>query len=118
MSRPTSAIRRLCVIGHPSRLGGADTELDHQIHCWQKMGIEVHVCHTGQIDANLEAMQLKERGCIYHRPRSWKSLEGLDCVVERDTMRRAAREKLERLWGFETSAQSWEHVFAAWARLR
>ncbi len=73
-------VTRLCVIGHPSHLGGADTELDHQIRCWQRMGIEVHVCHTGELDANLQAMQLEDRGCICHRSRNWKSLEGLDCI--------------------------------------
>ncbi len=70
----------LCIIGHPSRLGGADTELDHQIHCWQAMGVEVHVCHTGPLDENLRAMRLCERGCIYHEPRDWGSLAGLHCI--------------------------------------
>lgn len=73
-------IDELCVIGHPSRLGGADTELDHQIHCWQAMGISVHICHTGLIDDNLAAMRLKERGCVYHTPRDWPSLNGLHCI--------------------------------------
>lgn len=76
----SAAISHLCVIGHPSRLGGADTELDHQIHCWQAMGVTVHICHTGPVDAQLSALRLNERGCIYHTPRDWKSLEGLDCI--------------------------------------
>jgi len=50
-------IDELCVIGHPSRLGGADTELDHQIHCWQLMGIKVHICHTDALDANCFSMK-------------------------------------------------------------
>jgi hypothetical protein len=70
----------LCVIGHPSRLGGADTELDHQIHCWQALGIAVHICPTGPLDQNLLSMKLAERGCIYHAPRDWRSLEGLHCI--------------------------------------
>jgi hypothetical protein len=70
----------LCVIGHPSRLGGADTELDHQIHCWQAMGITVHLCPTGPLDQNLLSMNLAERGCVYHAPRDWRSLEGLHCI--------------------------------------
>jgi glycosyltransferase involved in cell wall biosynthesis len=65
-------IDALCVIGHPSKLGGADTELDHQIRCWLAMGIEVHICHTGHVDANLKAMGLAERGCLYHK--------GLHCI--------------------------------------
>jgi len=73
-------IDSLCVIGHPSHLGGADTELDHQIHCWQAMGVEVHICHTGQLDDNLKAMQMQERGCIYHQPGDWPSLDGMHCI--------------------------------------
>ncbi len=74
------SIDELCIIGHPSRLGGADTELDHQIHCWQAMGITVHICHTGEIDENLRAMQMELRGCVIHEPRDWESLEGLHCI--------------------------------------
>lgn len=70
----------LCVIGHPSKLGGADTELDHQIRCWQRMGIKVHICHTGDLDPRCVAMGMEDRGCIYHRPRDWRSLDGLACI--------------------------------------
>lgn len=73
-------IDELCVIGHPSLVGGADTELDHQIWCWQMMGVKVHVCHTAPLDSNCLAMKLKERGCIYHESRDWRSLEGLHCI--------------------------------------
>ncbi len=73
-------IDELCVIGHPSLLGGADTELDQQIRCWQRMGIKVHICHTSSLDENCRAMNLEERGCIYHDSRDWQSLEGLHCI--------------------------------------
>lgn len=73
-------IDALCIIGHPSPLGGADTELDHQIHCWQAMGVEVHVCPTGPLDDSLKAMSLEDRGCVYHDPNDWPSLEGLHCI--------------------------------------
>jgi hypothetical protein len=75
-----AAVHELCVIGHPSLLGGADTELDHQIRCWQFMGITVHICPTGPLDQNLIAMNLSERGCIYHTPLDWQSVEGLHCI--------------------------------------
>ena len=78
--RDSPAISELCVIGHPSLLGGADTELDHQIRCWQAMGIEVHICHTGPLDANARDMNMAARGCIYHDPCDWRSLAGLDCI--------------------------------------
>lgn len=73
-------IDELCVIGHPSQLGGADTELDHQIWCWQEMGIKVHICHTWPLTNSCRAMRLEERGCIYHESRDWQSLEGLHCI--------------------------------------
>ena len=51
-------IKELCVIGHPSKLGGADTELDHQIHLWREMGVGVNICHTGtHYDDNLLKMK-------------------------------------------------------------
>lgn len=73
-------LERICVVGHPSHVGGADTELDHQMRCWQQMGIEVHVCHTGPLDDHLRSLGLAERGVIYHDACDWKSLEGLDCI--------------------------------------
>jgi len=75
-----SMLSDICVVGHPSRLGGADTELDHQIWCWQAMGIRVHVCHTGPIDEHQKSLDLEKRGVIYHESRDWKSLEGLDVI--------------------------------------
>lgn len=62
----------ICVIGHPSKLGGADTELDHQIRIWQKLGLQVYLLHTGTIDTNLKKMRMGERGCKYLNPRDWK----------------------------------------------
>ena len=74
-------IDSICVIGHPSSLGGADTELDHQMRCWAAMGIEVHVCPTAPLDAHLLEMKLEDRGVVYHAPRDWPSVEGLHCIA-------------------------------------
>ena len=76
----SSPIAELCVIGHPSRLGGADTELDHQIYCWQAMGLKVHICHTNPLDANARALRMEARNCIYHESGDWPSLEGMHCI--------------------------------------
>lgn len=73
-------IGSIAIIGHPSHLGGADTELDHQIHCWRAMGIDVHICHTGPIDSHASSLNLEQRGCIYHTPRDWISLAGMHCI--------------------------------------
>jgi len=67
----------IAVIGHPSRYGGADTELDHQIRVWQSLGWKVHVIHTGAIDGNLLSMRLAEdRGCVVHAPCDWSQVRG------------------------------------------
>ena len=75
-------INQLCVIGHPSRLGGADTELEHQIILWRKMGIDVYICHTGYYDENGLKMkqEMENLGCKYIEPKSWKDLDGLDVI--------------------------------------
>jgi len=44
------------------------------------MGVEVHICHTGQLDDNLKGMELEKRGCIYHEPCDWKSLDGMHVI--------------------------------------
>lgn len=69
----------ICVIGHPSKLGGADTELDHQIRVWQALGIEVYLLHTGVIDRNLVNMRMEDRGVKYLQPRDWSGCR--DMVV-------------------------------------
>lgn len=75
-------IKELGVIGHPSKLGGADTELEHQIILWRQMGIDVYICHTGDYDSN--SLKMKEQmlniGCKYIESRSWKDLGGLDVI--------------------------------------
>lgn len=45
------------------------------------MGVEVHICHTGEITRECRAMNLEARGCIYHAPRDWASLDGLHCIA-------------------------------------
>ncbi|MCP4606053.1 MAG: glycosyltransferase family 4 protein [Proteobacteria bacterium] len=76
------AIERICVIGFPSKLGGADTELDHQITCWRRMGVEVHLIRTGPFDKNGLKMKesVEDRGCIVHKPRDWSRCEGMHVI--------------------------------------
>ena len=73
-------MKEICVIGFPSRLGGADTELDHQIHAWQALGLKVHLVHTGEIDHNLREMRMEERGCVVHTPRNWAACKGMHVI--------------------------------------
>ncbi|WP_153559090.1 glycosyltransferase [Roseimaritima sediminicola] len=69
-------IDEICVVGFPSHLGGADTELDHQIHVWQRLGVKVHLVHTGPLDANCHRMGMEARGCVIHTPRDWSACQG------------------------------------------
>jgi hypothetical protein len=66
----------ICVVGYPSRVGGADTELDHQIHCWQALGLQVHLVPTGMLDRNAQSMRMDERGCVVHEPCNWAACAG------------------------------------------
>lgn len=73
-------MNEICVIGFPSRLGGADTELDHQIRVWQELGLKVHLIHTGPLDDNLLAMRMEDRGCIIHTPCDWSACKGMHVI--------------------------------------
>lgn len=73
---------KICIIGHPSKLGGADTELDHQIRVWQEIGLEVYILlHTTGMDQNLYKMktEMESRGIKYLTPTCWH--ECRDMVV-------------------------------------
>lgn len=74
-------IKELCIIGHPSHLGGADTELLDQIKCWHKMGIKIYICHTGPMLPILTRMDLTNKyGCVYLKPRQWYEVKGMHCI--------------------------------------
>jgi len=70
----------ICVVGFPSKVGGADTELDHQIRCWQAMGLRVHLIPTGKLDSNLRAMGMEQRGCVVHEPSDWQACRGMHVI--------------------------------------
>ena len=75
-------IKELCVIGHPSKLGGADTELEHQIILWREMGIDVYICNTGGYDKNglMMKQQMIDLGCKYLPERAWNHLKGFHVI--------------------------------------
>jgi len=75
-------IKELCVIGHPSKLGGADTELEHQIILWREMGIDVYICNTGGHDLNSLLMkeQMIRLGCKYLPEMDWPSVKGFHTI--------------------------------------
>lgn len=77
---PTAGGMKLCVIGFPSKYGGADTELDHQITVWRAMGVDVHLIPTGEPDAGQLALGVAERGCTIHRARDWAKCQGMHVI--------------------------------------
>ncbi|MBD3406142.1 MAG: glycosyltransferase [Candidatus Lokiarchaeota archaeon] len=72
-------MNEICIIGHPSLLGGADTELDHQIRIWQELGLKVYILPVAPLDQNQKNMEMEKRGCTYLSPRGWHECK--DMVV-------------------------------------
>jgi hypothetical protein len=75
-------IKKLCVFGHISLVGGADLELFHQFSIWKALGIEVHNIHTGIIHGYLLDLkkQLEEQGVIYHPSKEWHHCKGMHVI--------------------------------------
>lgn len=55
----------LWVAGYPSSVGGADTELDHNIDLWCKQGVQVHLVPMFGVHAPMQAL-CEARGCQTH----------------------------------------------------
>jgi glycosyltransferase involved in cell wall biosynthesis len=66
-------LTEIYVIGLPSKLGGADTELGHQIVAWLAMGIQVHIIPHCNLDTNAISVRtdLTDKGVIYHEMNDW-----------------------------------------------
>jgi glycosyltransferase involved in cell wall biosynthesis len=75
-------IKKLCINGSVSLLGGADIELFHQISVWQALGIEVHNIHTGVLHGYLLELKkhLEEQGVIYHPSKEWQHCKGMHVI--------------------------------------
>lgn len=73
-------INSLCVIGHPSYCGGADTELFDQIKCWHTMGIKTYICHSAPLVPYFKKMGLEKLNCVYLKPRQWNEVRGMHCI--------------------------------------
>jgi len=74
-------IKEIAICGHYSCLGGADSELLHQLFVFNKMNIRIHVCHTGTVHPHLKKLSDDlPFEIIYHKSRDWKSLEGMHVI--------------------------------------
>jgi len=89
----------ICLIGHPSHFGGADTEALDALKLWSRMGLQVHILPTGPISDGQRELHLEKLGYVYHAVRDWPSLQGLHgiaycnekALIDADTIRRQAR---------------------------
>lgn len=57
--------RELWVAGYPSLVGGADTQLDHNIDLWRGYGVEVHLVPLPGA-SELMRQFCNQRGCLTH----------------------------------------------------
>lgn len=73
---------RICVIGFPSVLGGADTELYHQMEIWNALGIEVHLIHhSGYSDSAKQVFsEMRTKGFIIHPEKAYHEIDNMPCI--------------------------------------
>lgn len=74
---------RICAIGWPSRLGGADTELYQQMFLWRKLGVEVHIIRPvmgKDAIAKKLADELIKDGFILHEDMNWSKIDGMPVI--------------------------------------
>ena len=62
----SSIKKEIWIAGFPSRYGGADTELDHQIDIWRKYGVDVFLVPMFGSEPEMEE-SVKKRGCHIFR---------------------------------------------------
>lgn len=66
MTRHVTSPEPVYVIGAPSHVGGADTELWHTLRLWRSRGLEVHLVPTWQLAPGW-ARRCRRLGCQVHR---------------------------------------------------
>lgn len=72
-------INQICVIGQPSLVGGADTELMDQCLVWSKMGLKIYFLPTQPLTKLQEGLIKKLNGICLER-RQWQNSKGFHCI--------------------------------------
>lgn len=73
---------RLFVHGFPSWYGGAASELYHQIKCWRKMAMEVHIIPTMEGSENEPLYQeMKDLGITIHKKNQFEVMTESDAII-------------------------------------
>ena len=73
-------IKDLAIIGQPGYVGGANTELAHQIICWQEMGINIHIMPSNRNLPDEKKQPWVDMGCNYLQAGKWAQLRDLHCI--------------------------------------
>jgi len=72
-------IKEICVIGQPSLVGGADTELQDQCIVWNKMGLKIYFLPTQTLTKLQEGLIQKLNGKSLQR-RQWNECKDFHCI--------------------------------------
>ena len=73
-------IKDLVIIGHPRMVGGANTELAHQMICWKEMGMNLYIMPTDGNVTDLERQPWIDFGCEYLPQNKWSKLQGMVAI--------------------------------------
>lgn len=74
-------LSEITIVGYPSTVGGANTEMLDQIKVWHKMGIKISIMPTREIDAIQKKIDLSQYGCEVYPVRSFENLKGKNCIA-------------------------------------
>lgn len=72
-------IKEICIVGQPSLVGGADTELTDQIVCWKKMGLTVYILPTQPLNP-INNKIVTSLDCKILKPRMWNECTGMHVI--------------------------------------
>lgn len=71
----------ITIIGYPSLMGGANTEMLDQIKVWHEMEMKINVIPTKKFDRFQIAIDLSQYGCTVYPYRSFENAKNKDCIA-------------------------------------
>lgn len=74
-------IKEITIIGYPSKMGGANTEMLDQIKVWSNMGMKINVIPTKKFDIYQKDLDLTKYGCTVYPLQSFENAKNKDCIA-------------------------------------
>lgn len=74
-------IKEITIIGYPSKMGGANTEMLDQIKVWNHMGMKINIIPTKPFDKYQKDIDLSKYGCTVYPLRSFQNAKNKDCIA-------------------------------------